>query len=281
MEIDTIETNEPSYGPSSPSTQQSDRTIVPASAAGDEIPDANGDDDHPGHPPTVASDGPSGDDHGTSSSDSAVIISKYRAHTLAVYRLPDEGRAAFKTLCEWLYYGRPQVPTNVAQCRIMIDTYLLATRYRAQDLPDLNTDGIREYHRTHTIRFEFIGYALDRHGEESNLRHGDAVDGASPGPLNDPMRCRIITHLVYQVAFAMNTDRMAYLATNGEYMEAFWLRTTFRPTVLHGAQARIERDKDPASSAGELQQEYFVAPRPVAPPTVAAGGRRAKTPRAR
>lgn len=121
-EIDTIESSEPSQGPSSPSTEQSDVTVMPASASGGEMRGADGDDDRLGNPLTTAPDESSRDNHRTSSSHSAVVISESRVHTVNVYRLPDVGRAAFKTLCEWLYFGRPRVPTNVAQCKIMIDT---------------------------------------------------------------------------------------------------------------------------------------------------------------
>jgi hypothetical protein len=88
----------------------------------------------------------------------------------------------------------------------MVDTYLLATRYRAQGLPDLIMDGMREYHRNHTIRFALLGYALQHHDDENDLQQGEAVEGASPAPLNDPMRCRMITYLVHQVSAAMKAD---------------------------------------------------------------------------
>ena len=108
----------------------------------------------------------------------------------ADYHLDTRFVKAFAIFVEWLYNVPPQLPKTPSQCKVLIQAYLLALKYRATGLQNLLLDCVRHYHVENRVNFDlFFIYLLNRHG--------------------DDVECKLIKYFVDQIAFEIADSGVA------------------------------------------------------------------------
>jgi hypothetical protein len=117
----------------------------------------------------------------------------------ADYHLDTHFVKAFAIFVEWLYNTPPKDPKTPTQCKTLIQTYLLALKYRAQGLQNLLLDCIRRFHIENQVNFDMLFvYLLNRHG--------------------DDVECKLIKYFVDQIAYEIaDTGVEEFDSANGGF----------------------------------------------------------------
>lgn len=183
------------------------------------------------------------------------------------YHLRGTRDGAFRVLAEWLYFPRTEskvaLPTNPDSLRSLLDAYLLATRYRAQGLPDLIMDSVRQYIRGKVVRFDLLDYAMEQHASELDQQQDRTQHGPTL-PLDRPENCKIIIYLIHQILWDIATRGIEKYETHNRGLEAFLGQENHGLKMrLIRELARLARDgkgPDPATPEG-LKAIYYVETR--------------------
>lgn len=157
-------------------------------------------------------------------------------NSIPVYHL--EGKvyepAAFEVLVNYLYNSPPTMPASREQCKTLLKAYVLALRYRVEDLQDLIIDCFRSYHREFHVYFEDLIWLVNRVGD-------------------DEAGCMVpmVVYLVQQVAFEIAAEGFATFAQNNTFIDIFLVRGDRQlRKVLFEAMAAVARGgapRDPAT----------------------------------
>lgn len=163
----------------------------------------------------------------------------------ADYHLDTHFVKAFGIFVEWLYNVPPQVPKTASHCKILIQAYLLALKYRATGLQNLLLDCVRHYHVEHRVNFDLLFiYLLNRHG--------------------DDVECKLIKYFVDQIAYEIADSGVADFDTANAGFEFFMrdrregkVRTALVHALGEIAAAAKSGGKivDPANA---LDHDYYV-----------------------
>jgi hypothetical protein len=160
------------------------------------------------------------------------------------YHLDTQYVKAFAIFVDWLYNTPPQPPKSAAQCKILIQAYLLALKYRALGLQNLLLNCIRKWHTENSVNFDFFIYLLNRH--------------------EDDVSCKLIMYFVDQIAYEMaDTGVKAFDSSNSnlEYFLRDRSQGKVRTALFHAlgniAQAGKNGDEivDPAIAK---MHDYYV-----------------------
>ena len=182
------------------------------------------------------------------------------------YPLRDVQTGTFRIFEELLYEKPIGVPASPAVLRKFLDTYLLATRYKAFSLLDRIMDGVRQYPLGKVVKFEFLTYALDRHTIHLNQQPPQVVGGA-PRPLGLPQNCKIIIYLIDKIIWDIVDQGLEiWKRDNPGFDGVFVQNAEGIQTSLFSALARLGTDgkgPDPATPEG-VKQTYYVGMRQAA-----------------
>lgn len=164
---------------------------------------------------------------------------------IADYHLDTNFVKAFAVFVEWLYNTPPKDPKTPAQCKTLIQTYLLAMKYRALGLQNLLVDCIRRFHTERQVNFDMLFiYLLNRHG--------------------DDIECKLIRYFVDQIAYEIaDTGVEEFDSANGgfEYFLRDRPQGKVRTALMHALGKIAEAGKggrkimDPAVAQAH---EYYV-----------------------
>jgi hypothetical protein len=145
--------------------------------------------------------------NGSANPNKAKLVPHY--HILSKIHTPQ----AFKTFVDWLYNISPSVPEDKADCKLLLQAYVLAVQYDAFPLQNAIVDCFRQYHIQVPVDLDHLVWMINNTEDSIRL----------------PMTGYLVQQIAYQIAlhgiekYEKDNQYMSYYMTEGDRLVRYEL----------------------------------------------------------
>lgn len=152
---------------------------------------------------------------------------------MAHYCLPHIKADAFTTFTSYLYNKNPRRPRNMADCKMLIRSYILAIKYKVLPLQNMIVDRMRQFHTGVDFNIDILAYLMNR----------------------QPGKNRLMEYFIAQMAFDVALKGYDEFTSSNEFFHYF-ISDHSRPLRLNfvkelaGHANSVRRLEDPSGLSG-------------------------------